>query len=181
MRVGVTYDTVDELDVPGALGVAVTRSVLGTSLVGGEARHATIGVHGGEVESTVETAGELGHVDIEGELLVKELEHLVGAVVLHQEKTGTDVGAGLEAQRQRVAVSLNTVGTRVVSTIQGTVLGASLVVGAESGIPCISSVACTSLYELKALLSLLEEAGCQSDRWLGHVVKFVSEIYVQLV
>jgi hypothetical protein len=72
-----TYDTVDELDVPGALRITVASSVLGTSLVVGVLRETTISVHLDEVESTVETARKLGDVDIKGELAVEQVEHLV--------------------------------------------------------------------------------------------------------
>lgn len=51
-----TYQAVDELEVTGALAVAVSRSVLGTSSVGGVLGHATVGIHGNEVHSTVQTA-----------------------------------------------------------------------------------------------------------------------------
>lgn len=85
------YLAVDEFDVFGALSVTVTSSVFGTSLVVGEARHTTILVHGDEVESTVETAREVAHVNVKGKLLVLELEHLVVSVVLHEVDTGPDV------------------------------------------------------------------------------------------
>lgn len=49
----ITYQAVDELEVTGALAVAVSRSVLGTSSVGGVLGHATVGVHGNKVHSTV--------------------------------------------------------------------------------------------------------------------------------
>jgi len=47
---------VDELDVSGALAVAVTRAVLGAGLVGGKLGQATVLVHLGEVDSTVQAA-----------------------------------------------------------------------------------------------------------------------------
>ncbi len=58
LKIG-TYHSVDELDVTGALRVAVSRSVLGTRLVGWELGQTTVGVHLGEVESTVKTARRL--------------------------------------------------------------------------------------------------------------------------
>lgn len=54
----------------GALGVTVSSSVCGTSLVASVCGHSAVKVHLGEVESTVESAGEVGHVNIEGELVV---------------------------------------------------------------------------------------------------------------
>lgn len=41
----VTYLAVDELEIPRALGIAVTSSVLGTSLVGGVLLHAAVCIH----------------------------------------------------------------------------------------------------------------------------------------
>lgn len=51
-----TYKTVNELQVSWALAVAVSGSVLGTGLVARILGHATIGVHGNEVQSTVQAA-----------------------------------------------------------------------------------------------------------------------------
>lgn len=67
-------NTVDVLEITGALSVAVTGTVLGTSLVGGVLGLATIKIHGDEVESAVETAAGAGDIDIEGELVAEELE-----------------------------------------------------------------------------------------------------------
>ena len=105
-----SYLAVDELDVLGALRVAVASTVLSTSLVGCVLGETTILSHLDEVQSTVETAGEVGHVDIEGEFLVEEGEHLVVGVVLHQVDTRADVGAGNELERERVAAGRDTVG-----------------------------------------------------------------------
>ena len=85
------YLAIDELDVLRALSVAVASSVLGTSLVAGIFRQTTIGVHLDEVQSTVETARQVRHVDVEGELLVFQLEHRVRGVIVHQVDTGADV------------------------------------------------------------------------------------------
>lgn len=62
-----------------------------------------IDVHLDEVESTVEIARELRHVDIEGELLVLEVEQLLGAVVIKQVDTRSNVLAralGSEVQAE---------------------------------------------------------------------------------
>jgi len=133
----------DELEVSGALRVAVASSVLGTSLVVGVLARTTVGVHLGEVESAVETAGELGNVDIEGELLVERLEELVGAVASHEVNTRTDVlllAVGDKFEGEGIARGGDTVGTRVVGTIESAVLGASVVVGAERGVPSVTGV-----------------------------------------
>lgn len=67
-------DTVDELEITGALSVAVTGAVLGTSLVVGVLGLSTIKIHGDEVEGAVKTAAGARHIDIEGELVAEELE-----------------------------------------------------------------------------------------------------------
>jgi hypothetical protein len=125
----------------GALRIAVSGSVLGTSLVGGVLGQTTIGIHLGEVDGTVETAAEVGDIDIKSELLVLELEHLVGGVAGKEVHARTDVGAGLEFEGQGVTRGSDTIGTRVVGTIQGTVGSTSLTVGAEGAIPSVTGVA----------------------------------------
>ena len=74
---GITHLSVDELDIMGTLRVAVTSTVLGTSFVGGELGNTTVGVHLDQVNCTVESTRKLGHVNVERELLVLQLEHLV--------------------------------------------------------------------------------------------------------
>jgi hypothetical protein len=85
---------VDELDIVGALGIAVTSSVLGTSLVVALS-DTTVGSHLDEVESTVETARELGDIHVEGKFLADEVEHLVLCVGLHEVGTRTNVGSAV--------------------------------------------------------------------------------------
>ena len=137
----IPYLTVDELDILGALRIAVTGTELRTSLVGRELRETTILSHLDEVKSTVKTAGKVGHVDVEGELLVQELEHLVVGSVLHQVDTGADVGAGDELEGERIAASGDTVGASVVSTVNSAVLSASGGIRADAGIPSVAGVA----------------------------------------
>lgn len=138
--------TVDELDIVWALSIAVTGTVLSTSLVTRVAGLSSIGVHLREVESTVQTARKLGDIDIEGELLVEEVEHLVGLVlVVHKIDTGTDVGGvltlGDEAEGKGITGSGDTVGSGVVSTIKSAVGSASGWVRAERGVPGVTIVA----------------------------------------
>ena len=119
------YLSVDELDVLRALGVTVSRTELGTGLVVGEASHTTIGVHLDEVESAVETARKLGHVNVECELLVLQVEHVVGRFILKKVDTRADVGVrarGDELEREGAATCGDTVGSLVVRTIDSTVL-----------------------------------------------------------
>ena len=136
-----THLAVDELDVVGTLGVTVTSTVLGTSLVVGVLRGTTISVHLGEVDVAVKTAREVGHIDVESELLVDELEKLVGAVILEQVYTGADVRASHELEREAVAARGDTVRARVVSPIESAGLGASDTIRADTGVPCVSGVA----------------------------------------
>lgn len=105
---------VNPLDVVGALGVAVTSSVLGTGLVVALVK-ATVGGHLDEVQSAVQTARQLRNIDVEGELLANEVEHLVLAVGLHKVGTGADIGSifalGNELQGQGIAAGRDTVGS----------------------------------------------------------------------
>ena len=109
-----------------ALSIAVTSSVLGTSLVGRVFRHTTISVHLNEVHSTVQTTGQLGHVNVEGELLVEKVEHLVPLVGVHEVDTRANVlavrVAGDELQSESIAAGGDTVGGRVLSTLKLAVL-----------------------------------------------------------
>jgi hypothetical protein len=135
----------DELDVVGALGVAVTSSVLGTGLVVGELGHASVGIHLGEVDGTIETARKLGDIDIESELLGLHVELLVHgrAAWCHEVDTRTDVATSLELEGKSVAGGGDTVSTAVVGTIESAVLSASSTIGggAVGGVPGVSSVA----------------------------------------
>ena len=117
--------SIDELDIMRTLGVAVTSTILSTSLVAGEFGHAAIRVHLDKVDGTVEATGELGHVNVERELLVLQLEELVSAVVLEEVDTRADVGVrarGDELEREGAATCGDTVGSLVVRTIDSTVL-----------------------------------------------------------
>jgi len=135
---------VDELDVARALSIAVSSTVLGTGLVVGETGLATILVHGHEVESAIETARKLRHVNIKGELLVLELEHLVVVVVLHEVDTGADIGrvrsVSNEFEREGASRGCDTICTSIVRTIERTLLGAGRRVGAVLSVPSVTSV-----------------------------------------
>jgi hypothetical protein len=124
-----------------ALRVAVTSSILGASLVARVLGQSTVGVHLDEVDGTVETTRKIRHVDVESELLILELEHVVGGVTGHQINARTDVGAGDKFQGEGVSRSGDSVGTSVVSTIDRTVLGARCTVWAEGGVPSVTGVA----------------------------------------
>jgi hypothetical protein len=87
-----TYLSIDELQISGTLRITVSGSILGTGLVGGVLLHTAICVHGHEVQSTIESAGQVGYVNIKSELLVTgKLEHLIGGIVVHEVGTRADV------------------------------------------------------------------------------------------
>lgn len=72
--------SVDELQILWALSITVSRSILGTGQVGGVLGHSSVGVHGHEVESAVQSARKVGDIHIERELLTQKLELLVGSL-----------------------------------------------------------------------------------------------------
>lgn len=115
-RSGPSFDiglAVNELDVPRALRVTVTSTVLSASLVGGVLGHAAALVHLDEVEGSIETPRELGDVDVEGKLLVQNVGHLVLGVTLHEVDTGADVGVlapGDELEGEGIAAGRDVVG-----------------------------------------------------------------------
>lgn len=137
-----SYLSVDELDVLGALRVAVSGSVLSTGLVASVLGLSTIGVHGDKVQSAVQTAREPRNISVEGELLVLQVEELVLLVgLVHEVDTGSNVRASDELEVDRVAAGGDTVGTRVVSTVKGAVGCASGTVWAVLSVPCLAGVA----------------------------------------
>ena len=136
--------TVDELEVARALRVTVPSTVLGTGLVGWVLGHATVGVHGDKVQSAVETAGEVGDVDIKGELLVQQLKHLVGGVVLHHVQTRANVlllAGGDEVEAEGVAAGSHTISGLVAGTLEGAVGCARRIVRADGLVPGVAGVA----------------------------------------
>lgn len=139
------YLAIDELDIVGALGIAVSGPVLGASLVVGEFGFTTISSHLDKVHGTIETAGELRDIDVEGELLVVGLEHLVSDIGgVHQIDTGANVRTGALGDKlvgERVTASGDTVHTSIVSTLDSAVLGTGDGVGTEGRIPGAAGVA----------------------------------------
>lgn len=133
--------TTDELQVTRTLRVAVSNTVLSTGLVVRVLGDTTVGVHGHKVEGTIQTAREVGNIDGEGELLVQQVKNLVVGVICHEVGTRSDVGTGNEVQTQRIAGGSDTVRSRVVCTVESTVLSTSSISVADSGIPSVSSIA----------------------------------------
>ena len=138
------YLAVDELHVVWALGIAVSSSVLGTSLVAWVLGHSSISIHLREVQSTVESARKVGHVNVEGELVVLQLEGLVGGVIRQKIDTGSNVRSGGslgdELESQSIVARGDTVSARVVSSVKSAVRGAGLWIWADGGVPGVASV-----------------------------------------
>lgn len=84
----------------------------------------------------------LADVDVERELLVLQVEHLVVLVLLvHQVDTRSHVAASLELKTQGVARCLDAVGAWVIGAIEGTVCRTSRTIRAQSLVPSVASVA----------------------------------------
>ena len=84
----------------------------------------------------------MAHVDGESELLVLEVEQLVlGVGRVHEVDTRADVRASHELERERIARRGDTVGARVVRTVERAVGGAGRAVGAEGRVPLVTGVA----------------------------------------
>ena len=87
------YLAVDELNVIRALCNAVPSSVFSAGLLSRVfLERPLIGVHLRKVKCAVKATGKVGHVDIEGELLVLQVEHLIAAVVGHKVHARAGVG-----------------------------------------------------------------------------------------
>jgi hypothetical protein len=61
-------------------------------LVGGMTGHASILLHLHKVQRSIESTGKIGDINIERELLVEQLEHIVvGLRAIQQHRSGSDV------------------------------------------------------------------------------------------
>lgn len=90
------------------------------------------------------TYRKLAKVNIKSKLVANQVELVVLGGRVHKVETTANVLARAlrnELQRERVSAGLNTISTGVISSIQDTVGGASLVIGAERSVPSVSSVA----------------------------------------
>jgi hypothetical protein len=122
----------------------LTSSIFGTGGVVALVE-TTVGGHLNKVQSTVQTARKLGNINIEGEFLSDDVEHLVFGVGLHEVGSGSDVGGvGAlcnELEGKSISAGADTVGARVVSAIDSTCLRTSGTVFARGSIPCIVRIA----------------------------------------
>lgn len=119
-------------------------TILGTGLVVGVQRSATILSHADEVKSTVQAARKVRHINIECELSVQDSEHLVVGIIGHEEHAGSNVSVcaiGDKVESQGIAAGGSSISSGVVSTVELAVLRASSVVGAEGWVPGIASIA----------------------------------------
>lgn len=148
MCVGGKWQTnlaIDELDVVRALRVAVSSAVLGSSLVCRVFGHTTILVHFDEVKGSVQAAGQLRGVDVKGELLVEELEHLVLGIRGHKIQPRTDAPAertiGDKLKRKSATGRSHSVRAGVVCSIEGAITSTCFAVRAEGSVPRVATVA----------------------------------------
>ena len=124
----VTHLAIDELDILRALSIAIAGTVLRAGLVVGILGHTAVSVHLREVEGAVETARQGGHVDVEGKLLVLQMEKLIvgRAAGSHEVDTGADVLAvrvvGNELQSERITTGSDTVGVLIISPVERAIL-----------------------------------------------------------
>jgi len=133
----------NHLQVVWALRIAVTGTIFGTSLICWVLGHTTVLVHFDEVDGTVQTARQVGNVNVHGELGVLEVDSQVGSVGVHQEDTGTNVGTaalGDELEGQGVTAGGDTIGSGIVGTLKSAVGGAGDIIWAESSIPLVTGV-----------------------------------------
>lgn len=130
-----------------ALSITVTSTVLRASFVAGRVgRGTTIGLHLGEVQSSVQPARKLRDINVESEFLVEQLEHLVLAIgAVHEIDTRPNVGRELalrdELVLERGSPGGDTIGARIVRAFKSAVLCARLGVGAVLVNPVVSIVA----------------------------------------
>lgn len=150
------YLAVDILQVTGTLSVAVAwnigkqkfedcrRKILTSSVLGTGSTVTLLG-HRDKVKSAVKTTRQLGKVDVEGELVAHELEHLIVVGILHHVQARANIGGvlslGDKLQSERVTSSSDTVGLGVFGTLNLAVCCAALVVRARGRVPLVAVIA----------------------------------------
>jgi len=142
-----TYFSVDELDILRTLGITISGSILGTSLVCRESAHSSVFVHLREIECAVETARKVGHINVKCELLAEQLEHLIfgRAASSHQVCSRSDIARTAafrhEVELESIARGCDAISTGVVGSVQSTVGGTLYAIWAHGCIPGVTSVA----------------------------------------
>ena len=71
------------------LSIAIASSIFGASRIGPTL--ASIYWHFDEIQSSIETARQLGYINIKSELSVLKLEQLIVLVIRHQESSRTNI------------------------------------------------------------------------------------------
>lgn len=98
-----------------------------------------------KVNSSIKTASDVGDVDVKGELVPEELEHLVVLFVLHEVHAGAHVGAVLMVgdifQAEGASVRLDAVLCLVINTVEAALFSAGVAVSADALVPLASLVA----------------------------------------
>merc|ERR1719440_2548839 len=112
---------------------------------------ATVSFHLHKVKRTIESTIKVGIIHSVGELLVLQLEELVGVLRVHQVVTRTHIPAVRalchETQSEAVAGSFHTICVLILCTgsLDDTVFCTSFVIRAEAGVPGIASVTIVGL------------------------------------
>ncbi len=132
------YLAIDKLDGLWALSITVASTICGTGLVVLVLFRSSVSVHLDEVQSTVQATGQVGDINLEGELLVQQLEHLVLRVTRHHVETRPNIDGSVvcdEAQCQVTATGFDAISLGVVSAFEVAILCASRGVGAVGYVP----------------------------------------------
>lgn len=144
-RVRKTYHSVDELDVPRALTIAVARAKLRTRLVHREPFHSTIFIHGHKVQRAIQTASQLRDIHIKRKLIAQQRKHLIPALIFHQVQPATHVLAIRallhEFHAQSIPGGGHAVCAGIVGAVDAAVLRAGLLGGADGCVPAVAGVA----------------------------------------
>mmetsp|Transcript_99129 Transcript_99129/g.206639 ORF Transcript_99129/g.206639 Transcript_99129/m.206639 type:complete len:262 (+) Transcript_99129:925-1710(+) len=136
--------SLDPLHVVGALGVAVARAELSAGLV--VATQVAVFGHLDEVERPVQAAGERADVDVEGELSVLQVEHLVLVAALHHVDARAVVLAVLVVRNEAkikttLPVGSDGVGGIVLGVFHDAIGSTRSRVGGAGGVPILILVA----------------------------------------
>lgn len=76
--------SIDEFNILRTLGVAITGSKLGACLIVGILRRTSVGRHFDEIKRAIQSTRQAGEIDVECELLILQMEHLIGRIVLQE-------------------------------------------------------------------------------------------------
>mmetsp|Transcript_92306 Transcript_92306/g.197784 ORF Transcript_92306/g.197784 Transcript_92306/m.197784 type:complete len:203 (+) Transcript_92306:1307-1915(+) len=162
-----------------ALCIAIAGAVFRPRRVA--AAQASVYLHLDEVDSTVHTTRKGAAIDGEGELLVQQLEHLVGLVGVHQISARSDIGPAVAASHHilqldaagRGSDAICALVALLIDAIYRAVLGTCHRVGAHGLVPHPSFVAIPGVVLGGAMdpppVSIHDDAGrlCLATPFLG--------------